>query len=109
MHCSLRWQPVIFPPVVAAGCGGLEPEELSLPERAVQAAGPVGVAALQHPLRPGVQDHLHLRHELRRVSARRADMPATGKATKQRHFFPCYGIVVVQTGKSQFVQIKSEK
>ncbi len=62
---------------------GAEPEELSLPQRAIQAAGPLGVAKLQHSLRPGLQGHLHLRHELRRISTRCADMPASGERDKR--------------------------
>ena len=68
--------------VVAAGRGSAEPEGLPHPLDALQAAGSVGERAQEHALRPRHQDHLHLRHELRRIPARRADMPLAGEREK---------------------------
>ena len=63
---------------MAAGRRGAEPEGLPHAGRALQAAGSVGEREEEHALRPLRAHHLHLRHELRRLPARRADMPLAG-------------------------------
>ena len=63
---------------MAAGRGGVEPEDVPGVGRALEAAGVVGVAALEHFVRASHQNHLHLRHELRRVSAGRSNVSSTG-------------------------------
>ncbi len=72
------WHFGIFFPVVASGRRGAEPEDVPGPGRAVQASGPLGVSAFQHPVRVGHESHLHLRHELRRLSAGRTNVPTAG-------------------------------
>ena len=68
-----------FIPALAARRRGVEPEDVPRVGRSVEAAGSVGVPALQHPVRLGHQGHLHLRHELRRLPAGRADLSAAGE------------------------------
>ena len=58
---------------------GPQPEDVPRAGRPLQAAGPVGVPALQHPLRPGHQGHVHLCDELRRVPSGRADVSVAGQ------------------------------